>query len=105
MEIFEIRKLWILSITVLVILGCSRSDTDANSKLSEGKTRSEVVLQADPKEKVIAEDKTGGPAGASNIDPAFRDYEYPAADFDGTFSTGDTVSVSYFSQDDLSIEY
>lgn len=96
------RKLWILSITVLVILGCSRSDTDANSKLSEGKTRSEVVLQADPKEKVIAEDKTGGPAGASNIDPAFRDYEYPAADFDGTFSTGDTVSVSYFSQDDLS---
>ena len=83
-------------------LGCTKSDTEVNSKSPEGKTKSEVVSQVDPKEKKMAEDRTGGPAGASNIDPVFKDYEYPAADFDGTFSTGNTVSVSYFSQDDFS---
>ena len=39
---------------------------------------------------------------AVNIDPVFKDYEYPDAEFDGTFSMGNTVSVSYFSQDDFS---
>ena len=96
------RKLWIFSIAALMVLGCTRSDTEVNSKLPEGKTKSEVVSQVDPIKKNMAEDRTGRPAGASNIDPAFKDYEYPAADFDGTFSTGDTVSVSYFSQDDFS---
>ena len=76
------RKLWILSIVTLMTLGCSRSDTEVNSNLPEG--------------------GTVRPAGASNIDPAFKDYEYPAADFDGTFSMGNMVSVSYFSQDDFS---
>ena len=95
------RKLWIFSIAALMVLGCTKSDTGATSKLSEGKTKSEVVSQVDPKEQKMAEDRTGGPAGASNIDPAFKDYEYPAADFDGTFSMGNIVSVSYFSQDDF----
>ena len=96
------RKLWIFSIAALMVLGCTKSDTEATSKLPEGKTKSEVVSQVDPKEQKMAEDRTGGPAGASNIDPVFKDYEYPAADFDGTFSMGNTVSVSYFSQDDFS---
>ena len=96
------RKLWIFSIATLMVLGCNKSDTEVNSKLPEGETKSEVVSQVDPKEKKMAEDRTGGPAGVSNIDPVFKDYEYPGADFDGTFSMENTVSVSYFSQDDFS---
>jgi len=96
------RKLWIFSVAALIALGCSKSDTEVDSKLPEGKTKSEVVSQVDLIEKNITEDRTGRLAGASNIDPVFKDYEYPAADFDGTFSSGDTVSVSYFSQDDFS---
>lgn len=71
------------------------------TELPEGKTKSRVVSQVEPQEK-MAEDRTGGPAGANNVDPVFKDYEYPGADFDGTFSMGNTVSVSYFSQDDFS---
>ncbi len=96
------RKLWIFCIATLVVLGCSKSETEVNSKSPEDKTKSEVVSQADTKEKKIAEDRTGGSAGTSNIDPVFKDYEYPAADFDGTFSMGNIVTVSYFSQDDFS---
>jgi hypothetical protein len=67
----------------------------------ESKTNSEAVSQRAPNEEKMAEEKTSGPAGAHNIDPAFKDYEYPAAVFDGTFSMGNIVSVSYFSQDDF----
>ncbi len=102
MEVLKMRKLWIFSIAALLILGCTKSDTEEDSKLPEDKTKNEVVSQVDSKEKNMAEDRTGGTPGASNIDPVFKDYEYPAADFDGTFSTGNSVSVSYFSQDDIS---
>ncbi len=95
------RKLWICSIAALMFFGCSDSDTDVNSKLPKGKTKSEVVSKVQHEETKTAEMNTGGPAGANNIDPVFKDYEYPAADFDGAFTTGNIVSVSYFSQDDL----
>ena len=62
----------------------------------EDKITHQVVSQ------VTQEGRTGVPAGTSRVDPAFKDYEYPDADFDGTFSMGNTVSVSYFSQDDFS---
>ena len=62
----------------------------------EDKITHQVVSQGAP------EGSTGKAAGASSVDPAFKDYEYPDADFDGTFSMGNTVSVSYFSQDDFS---
>ena len=81
-----------------MVFGFTKSDTEATSQLPEGKTKSEVVSQVDPKEQQMDEDRTGGPAG----DPAFKGYEYPAADFDGTFSMGNIISVSYFSQDDFS---
>jgi hypothetical protein len=71
------------------------------TELPEGKIKSKVVSQVDPRENMV-QDKTGGPAGANNIDPVFKDYEYPSAAFDGTFSMGNIVSVSYFSQDDFS---
>ncbi len=96
------RTLWIFSIAALMVLGCTRSDTEVNSKLPEGRTGSDVVSEVAPQEKKMAEDRTGRPAGAGNIDPAFKDYEYPAADFDGTFSSGGMVTAAYFSQDDVS---
>lgn len=96
------RKFWIFCIATLMVLGCNKRDTEVNSKLPEDKTKSEVVSQVDPEEKKMAEERTGRPAGASNIDPVLKDYEYPAAHFDGTFSMGNIVSVSYFSQDDFS---
>lgn len=102
MEVFRMRKLWIFSIAALMVFGCAKSDKEVNSKLPEGRINSDVVSQADQKEKKMAEDRTGGPAGTSNIDPAFNGYEYPSADFDGTFSSGNIVSASYFSRDDFS---
>ena len=95
------RKLWIFPIAVFMVLGCTKSDKEVTSKLPEGKTKSEVVSRVGPKEKKMAEDRAGGSAGASNIDQVFKDYEYPAADFDGTFSSGNIVSISYFSRDDF----
>ncbi len=96
------RKLWICSIAALMVFGCAKSEKEVNSKLPEGKTKSEAVSQTDPKEKKMAEDMTDGSADAGNVDPVFKEYEYPAADFDGTFSSGSIVTVSYFSQDAFS---
>jgi len=96
------RILWICCIATLVVLGCKKSDTEVNSKSPEEKATSEVVSQVAPEEKKMAKERTGGPPGASNIEPEFKEYVYPAAEFDGTFSMGNIVSVSYFSQDDFS---
>ena len=96
------KKLLVFCLATLVVFGCNKKDTDVESKLLEDNTKSELVSQIDSAEKKMVEDRTGQSVGASNIDPVFEYYEYPAADFDGTFSMENTVSVSYFSQDDFS---
>ena len=62
------RKLWICCIATLVVLGCKKSDTEVNSKLPEAKAISEVVSQVATEEKKMDKERTGGPAGASNIE-------------------------------------
>ena len=90
------KRLWMLSLAALMVLGYTESGAEVHSTLPESQTKSEAVSQAGPKETRMAENRAG------STDPVFRDYEYPGADFDGTFSMGNIVSASYFSQDPLS---
>ena len=96
------KKILVFCIATLMVLGCNKSETDVDSNLSKDKTKSEVVSQVDSAEKKMAEERTDGPAGSSSVDPVFKDYEYPDAEFDGTFSMGNIITASYFSKDDFS---
>lgn len=98
-------KIWTLSIVALiaiVVLGCNKSDTETKSELSEGQTQSEVNTQFDQTENKTPEDSASESAGTSSENPTFKDYEYPVANYDGAFSSGNIESASYFTQDDLS---
>lgn len=96
------RNVWILCIAALMFSGCNKKEADVNPELPKDKAKSQAVSGLDSGKIKTAGDKTGQPAGAGSIDPALKGLAYPAAAFDGTFTTGNIVSASYFSTDEFS---
>ena len=92
------RTFFIIAVITLMALGCDKKDDEGTSKLPESEGRKAGAAQ---ELKGTPETNTDDSTKKSTVDPAFKDYEYPTATFESTFSMGNTVSNIYKSPDDF----
>ena len=96
------RKIFIITVITFMALSCNKKDDEGASKLHERKVadKQEVIAAQDSERPPEAD--TDDSSEKSEVDPVFKDYEYPASTLESTFSMGNTVSVIYNSPDDFS---
>ena len=95
------RTFFIIAVITLMALGCDKKEDEGTSELPQSKVANEQQAVAAQESERTLETKTDETAKKSTVDPAFKDYEYPTATFESTFSMGNTVSNIYKSPDDF----
>jgi hypothetical protein len=95
------RKIFIISVIILLALGCNKKDEGGTSNLPESTTAGEQEKDALQDQDENLEANTDAAAMKKDLDPLFEEYEYPASDIEDTFSMGTTISAIYKSADEF----
>ncbi|MFC2084666.1 hypothetical protein ACFLS9_06390 [Bacteroidota bacterium] len=96
------RIFFIIAFITFLVLGCNKKDDEETSKLPESKVDNGQEAGTDQELKRSPEAKTDDFTKESKVDSVFKDYEYPASIVEGTFPSGNTVSVNYNSSENFS---
>jgi len=95
------RTFWMITVTALLVLGCSKKSAQTTHKTERDQIERQDVIRPVMKNRDV-ETRPGGPAGKNEVDSALKDYVYPGSESGGRFSMGNMLSVQYTSQDEFS---
>lgn len=93
------RLMLILAITALVMVSCSKEETEVTTTLSESEAVSKNDVDNTRKGSDEPELKTSSTDEEGTIDPLLKDYKYPNSALDGKSTTGNTVSYMFLTPD------
>jgi hypothetical protein len=95
------RIIIIIAVIILMASGCDKKDDEGSSKMPESKVANGQEADAIQELKQSPETKIDDSTKKNNLDPVFKDYEYPASKIEDTFSMSNTISAIYKSPDDF----
>jgi hypothetical protein len=94
------RIIIIITVIILMALGCNKKDDEGISNLPESEVANDQEADAVQELTQSPQAKTDDSAKKKELDPIFKDYEYPASEIEDTFSMSNTISAIYKSPDD-----
>jgi hypothetical protein len=95
------RIIIIITVIILMALGCNKKNDEGISNLPESGVANEQDADAIQELTQSPQAWTDDSAKKKDLDPIFKDYEYPASKIEDTFSMSNTISAIYKSPDDF----
>lgn len=89
------RIAFLPAMIALAVLGCASDKADTPSEQPQGGSAVNQHVSASQVGGEEAGAETGDAAGENAVDPAIREYVYPGAHLDGSFSMPNSVSIAY----------
>ena len=89
------RTFLIIAAATLLAFGCDKKEDQGTSTPPKNTVAKEQQPEAAQEPVRTPETRTDETAKKSEVDPAFKDYEYPTSTLEDSVSKGNTVSVIY----------